>query len=108
MSQKTVLVFGGSGTVGQGLIRVLLENGKVYMVSVYCTVHVFSCFFTMRFSVSRCGGLQECRVRRESQAPPRKPSRKCTDHGDRSIGYMSCQQLISTSANGSLLVIYFS
>eukprot|EP00731_Ephydatia_muelleri_P024571 Em0016g842a len=26
MSQKTVLVFGGSGTVGQGLIRVLLEN----------------------------------------------------------------------------------
>eukprot|EP00731_Ephydatia_muelleri_P036853 Em0338g4a len=26
MSQKTVLVFGGSGTVGQGVIRVLLEN----------------------------------------------------------------------------------
>lgn len=32
MAQKTVLVFGGSGIVGQGVIRALLENGDAIVL----------------------------------------------------------------------------
>ena len=82
MAQKTVLVFGGSGIVGQGVIRALLENGDA--IVLYAFFMMQSIYISL--SLSRCGGLQERRIRSKGQAPPRKPSRKCTDDGDRGMG----------------------
>ena len=72
---KTVLVFGASGTIGQGFIKASLEKGYPSSTSCSYAWHFFNDYFhACRWCESR-GYLPLWRVCQESQWETREPSR---------------------------------